>query len=322
MELKSRISGYIEDLKDYVSSRHYSRARRYLLKHLPEELHDLKIGIVLGSAQGGCIEFDNDDYIKIKYSDVPGSPKDRRYKAAGHEKEFKVGSVEDTSVIVANGRHHIHEGYDGNDIAFLVRLMKLMGVEILVLTNSAGGLNPEYEVGDLMLIIDHDDSSLPVYASPLLGQPKEIRTVHHLPQPYGGMYDLELTETMKEVADELDIPCHAGSYKLVTGPHFEPPKRTDNLIEDGFDSVGMSTVPEVIAVNGFLGLEGEEDLDDVKVVGIAGISNKMRSLYDERFDYETVTNDTSSEEVVESLREIGPRVNDLFHGFIRELHED
>ncbi len=312
---------YIEKAeKEYLTSHDLSRAYRDLLDQVPRSLQSPRLGFILGSAQKGCIVPEGG--VEIPYSNIlcfPPIP--GRYSAIGHEKKFSVGYFEDVETIVANGRNHYHEGYNGHEIAFLTRLMKLMGIELLVLTNAAGGLNSDYEVGDLMLIIDHDYSSLTHDQNPLICPPPDVRVVHHLPQPYyGGIYDLELTDRVKDIAEKLEIPCRTGVYRYVAGSEFEPAAKTSRFRAFGLGSVGMSTIIELIGMRGFLGLEGSDDLEDVRVLGISGISNTMEEVYDEKFDHDTLTNNTDDAEVLAAMEKIGPRIEILSRELIRDLY--
>lgn len=213
-----------------------------------------KVAIVLGSGLG--------DYAKqikvvteIEYSDIQGFPVST---VPGHAGKFIFGYVGNVPVVCMKGRVHYYEGYEISDVVLPARLMKLMGAEILFLTNAAGGVNTSFHAGDLMLIRDHISVFAP---NPLIGQNlAELGT--RFPD-MSEVYDKELQQIIRETAKECGIFLQEGVYTQLTGPSFETPAEIRMLRALGSDAVGMSTVVEAIAAN-HMGM---------KICGISCISN-------------------------------------------------
>lgn len=213
-----------------------------------------KVAIVLGSGLG--------DYAKqikvvteIEYSDIQGFPVST---VPGHAGKFIFGYVGNVPVVCMKGRVHYYEGYEISDVVLPARLMKLMGAEILFLTNASGGVNTSFHAGDLMLIRDHISVFAP---NPLIGQNlAELGT--RFPD-MSEVYDKELQQIIRETAKECGIFLQEGVYTQLTGPSFETPAEIRMLRALGSDAVGMSTVVEAIAAN-HMGM---------KICGISCISN-------------------------------------------------
>jgi len=213
-----------------------------------------KIGIVGGS--GLDISSLVNNPTKIAYKDIPNFPLST---APGHKGEFIVGSVSGKTVMVMNGRVHYYEGYSMKTVTFPIRVMKELGVDILILTNAAGGLNPNYERGRLMLISDHINF---MGTNPLIGENFE-EWGPRFPD-MSNAYDKELRRKVKDVARRLDIPLYEGVYIAFTGPSFETAAELKMSQTMKADAVGMSTVPEVIVAN-HMGM---------KVIGLSCITDR------------------------------------------------
>ena len=212
-----------------------------------------KIALILGSGLGGYA-----DEIKVEctvdYSEIEGFPIST---VAGHKGRFVFGYVNDVPVVIMQGRVHYYEGYPMEDVVLPVRLMKLMGAEILFVTNAAGGVNYSFECGDFMLINDQ----ICMVPSPLIGE-----NIDELGPRFPDMseiYSKKLRDTVKSAARNLDIPLREGVYIQLTGPNYESPSEVRMVRILGADAVGMSTACEAIAAN-HMGM---------KVVGISCISN-------------------------------------------------
>ncbi|MCI7768005.1 MAG: purine-nucleoside phosphorylase [Oscillospiraceae bacterium] len=212
-----------------------------------------KIALILGSGLG-----DYADGIDIRatldYKDIEGFPVST---APGHKGRFVFGYVEGVPVVVMQGRVHYYEGYSMEDVVLPVRLMKLMGAEVLFLTNAAGGVNWHFECGDFMLINDQ----ICMAPSPLIGE-----NLDELGPRFPDMseiYSKKLRDIVKRSARELDIPLREGVYIQLTGPNYESPSEVRMVRTLGADAVGMSTACEAIAAN-HMGM---------KIVGISCISN-------------------------------------------------
>ena len=198
-----------------------------------------KVVLVLGSGLG-----DYADSIKvvteIEYKDIEGFPVST---VPGHAGKFIFGYVGEVPVVCMKGRVHYYEGYPVSDVVLPARLMKLLGAEILFLTNASGGMNKSFKAGDLMLITDHIGMFVP---NPLIGQ-----NVDELGTRFPDMshvYDLDLQEIIRNAAKQNQIDLKEGVYVQLTGPSYESPAEIKML--SGFaDAVGMSTVVEAIAAN-------------------------------------------------------------------------
>ncbi len=194
--------------------------------------------VILGSGLEGVIG-EIDVVSRIAFAQVPGFPPPT---VEGHAGQFVFGRIGDTSVVVMQGRIHLYEGHPVEMLALYVRAAKLMGVETLVVTNAAGGVNPDLAPGDIVLIEDHMNL---MFTNPLLGP-----NVEEFGPRFPGMvgiYTPGLLILAREVAGELGIPICGGIYAGLTGPTFETPAEVRMLRALGADVVGMSTVPEVIA---------------------------------------------------------------------------
>jgi len=195
-----------------------------------------EIGIVLGSGLGklgGLIE----DPIVIPYSAIPDFPQST---AQGHAGNFLVGHLSGRTVIAMQGRIHYYEGYAIQQTVIPIRVMKLLGIKYLFVSNAAGGSNPAYKVGDLMIIRDH----INLLPNPLIG-PNMDEFGPRFPD-MTRPYDLGLIRLAKEVAAEQGVDLREGVYISCTGPTFETPGEYRFFRTIGADAVGMSTTPEVI----------------------------------------------------------------------------
>lgn len=196
-----------------------------------------KIGIILGSGLGGLVE-EVDITEKISYADIPGFPLST---VEGHSGYLIFGRLAGREVVVMQGRFHYYEGYEMSQVTLPVRVMKFLGVDTLLVSNASGGLNPDFEVGDLMLIRDHINLQ-PVH--PLTGK-NDTRLGPRFPD-MSKAYDKTLSDTVLKAAEAKGIRLHTGVYVGVQGPTFETPSEYKMFRILGGDAVGMSTVPEII----------------------------------------------------------------------------
>ena len=213
-----------------------------------------KAAIVLGSGLG-----DYADQIQVEselsYSEIEGFPVST---VPGHAGKFIFGYVGRVPVVCMKGRVHFYEGYDVRDVVLPARLMKLLGAEILFLTNAAGGVNTSFHPGDLMLIRDHISLFAP---NPLIGENMDELGVRF--PDMSTVYDVQLQKLIRDTARENGIYLQEGVYAQLTGPSFESPAEIRMLRSLGCDAVGMSTVVEAIAAN-HMGM---------RICGISCISN-------------------------------------------------
>lgn len=199
-----------------------------------------KVAIVLGS---GLVDYANDIRVvsELSYEDIEGFPVST---VPGHAGKFIFGYVGEVPVVCMKGRVHYYEGYPISDVVLPTRLMKLMGAEILFLTNASGGINKDFHAGDLMLITDQISMFAP---NPLMGP-----NVEQLGTRFPDMtevYDKDLQEIIRTTAAEYAIDLKEGVYIQFTGPSYETPAEVRMAAVLGADAVGMSTTVEAIAAN-------------------------------------------------------------------------
>ncbi len=218
-----------------------------------------EVAVILGSGLG---EFANEIKIvdTINYTDIKGFPVST---VKGHAGRFVFGYVEDTPVVIMQGRVHYYEGYPMSDVVLPTRLMGMMGAKKILLTNAAGGCNPDYKPGDLMIIADRITTAVP---SPLIGpNMEELGT--RFPD-MSEVYSKRLQEVIRVCANECDIEMQKGVYVQFTGPNYETPAEVKLAQLWGGDAVGMSTAVEAMAAN-HMGME---------VCGISCITNMAAGI--------------------------------------------
>jgi purine-nucleoside phosphorylase len=196
-----------------------------------------KIGIILGTGLGALAE-EIENPTKISYEDIPHFP---HSTVKSHAGRFVCGTLSGKSVMAMEGRFHFYEGYSLKQITLPVRVMKALGCEVLIVSNACGGMNPQFNKGDLMLIDDHINL---IGDNPLIGK-NDDRLGPRFPDMCWP-YDRELLKIAQKVALEEKITCHKGVFVAVSGPNLETRAEYRFLRGIGADVVGMSTVPEVI----------------------------------------------------------------------------
>jgi purine-nucleoside phosphorylase len=198
-----------------------------------------ELAIILGTGLGGIVD-DIRIHMSLDYSEIPNFPIST---APGHHGKLIFGSLGGKNVMVMQGRFHYYEGYSMQEITFPVRVMKFMGIKYLFVSNASGGINPEFEISDLMIQTDH----INLLPNPLIGK--------HFPEfgdrfpDMSAAYDKVLIEKALVIAKENNIRVRLGCYVGVTGPTLETPKEYQYFRAIGGDTVGMSTVPEVIVAH-------------------------------------------------------------------------
>ena len=196
-----------------------------------------RVGVILGTGLGALAD-DIENPISIPFEDVPGFP---GTTLSGHAGQVTLGQIAGVSIITFEGRYHAYEGHSINTITLPVRLIKALGAEILVVSNAAGCLNPQWARGDLMIIEDHINM---MGINPLIG-PNDDRLGPRFPDMCAP-YDPQLLALAQEIAIKEGIKAHQGVYLAVTGPNLETRAEYRFMRMIGADAVGMSTVPEVI----------------------------------------------------------------------------
>lgn len=201
---------------------------------------DGKVAVILGSGLGGFASKIKTTHV-FPYQEIPNFPVS---SVEGHSNRLIVGTFEGKKIIAMQGRFHYYEGHSMETLTFPIRVFKMLGIEYLVLSNAAGGINYSFEVGDLMMITDHINF---FGTNPLIGP-----NIDELGPRFPDMtraYDPELIQFVRETAREKLIPLHEGVYVGGTGPSFETPAEYRFFHMCGGDAIGMSTVPEVIVAN-------------------------------------------------------------------------
>jgi purine-nucleoside phosphorylase len=196
-----------------------------------------KVGIILGTGLGGLAE-EITEAVKIPYQEVPHFP---HSTVESHAGRLVCGSLGGKAVLAMEGRFHFYEGYTLQQITFPVRVMKAMGADVLIVSNACGGMNPQWDKGDIMLIEDHINL---LSDNPLIGK-NDDRLGSRFPD-MSQVYDLELIKLAQRVALEEKIPVKKGVFVAVSGPNLETRAEYRFLKQIGADVVGMSTVPEAI----------------------------------------------------------------------------
>jgi purine-nucleoside phosphorylase len=242
--------------------------------------------MILGSGLGDLADL-VENAIRIPYSDIPFWP---AATVQGHAGLLVAGRLFGADVLVLQGRVHYYEGYSMAQVTLPVRVMKLLGVETIVLTNAAGAINPAFEPGDVMLITDHIAMIGMAGMNPLRG-PNLNEFGPRFPD-MSQVYDRRLAQMARDEAVHAGIELREGVYCGLSGPSFETPADLRFLRTIGADAVGMSTVPEAIVARHA----------SMHVLGLSGISNKAN------LDGSTVT---THEEVLEAGRIIVPRMRSL-----------
>ncbi|MCJ8011147.1 purine-nucleoside phosphorylase [Paenibacillus sp. KQZ6P-2] len=232
-----------------------------------------EVGLILGSGLGILADLIQDG-ISIPYQDIPHFPVST---VEGHEGELLLGTIEGRAVVMMKGRFHMYEGYGPEVTAFPVRVMKELGVQSLLVTNAAGGVNTSYEPGDLMLISDHLNLT---GKNPLIG-PNDAALGVRFPD-MSEAYSCRLRSLLKDTAESKGIHVQEGVYAGLLGPTYETPAEIRMLRTLGADAVGMSTVSETIVAR-HAGLE---------VLGISCISNMAAGILDQPLSHDEVMETT------------------------------
>ena len=254
------------------------------------------VGLILGSGLGPLADEVN-ALATMPYGEIPGFA---RSSVEGHAGRLVLGTLEGARVMVMQGRLHYYEGYTLQQVTFPVRVMRAMGVGTLIVTNAAGGLNPNFRAGDLMLIEDHINLLGWGGNNPLTG-PNDERLGPRFPD-IKPPYSPDLMALAERAGRECNIPLRRGVYIIVAGPTFETHAELRLLRQWGADAVGMSTVHEVIVARH----------GGMNVLGISSITNA--ALADAERGAET-----THREVQEVASEIGPRLSRLVRGVLARM---
>ena len=261
---------------------------------LDKSQHRPKLGIILGTGLG-ALASDIKDSVVIPYNTLPNWPTST---VKGHAGRLVVGNLEGRPTLVMQGRAHYYEGYSMAAVGFPVRVMKMLGIDTLFVTNASGGINPEYRAGDVMLISDHINLIGMSGLSPLRG-PNISELGPRFPDMMNA-YDSELRKIAFEVGSSCGYEVHQGVYAGLAGPNLESPVEYRMLKTIGADAVGMSTVAEVIVARH----------SGMNVLGISGITNKANL---------DGTSYTTLAEVLEVGKVIAPKILRIILGVVRQM---
>ncbi|RKD72917.1 purine-nucleoside phosphorylase [Sinobaca qinghaiensis] len=234
-----------------------------------------KIGLILGSGLG-ILADEIEEAVVIPYEKIPGFPVST---VEGHAGELVVGKLEGVAVAAMKGRFHYYEGYSMQEVTFPVRVMHMLGIEALFVTNAAGGINESFKAGNLMRIKDHINQ---MGANPLIGKNEESFGTRF--PDMSNAYSERLAHIANKAAKELEIDLKEGVYAANTGPCYETPTEINMLRVLGADAVGMSTVPEVIAAAH----------SSIQVLGISCISNMAAGILDQPLSHDEVMETTTA----------------------------
>ena len=255
-----------------------------------------KIAIILGSGLGPLAEAIEEPTI-LEYSDLPNWPQST---VEGHHGRLVIGYLQGHPVLVMQGRVHFYEGYNMYQVTYPIRVMQVLGIETLIVTNAAGGINTSFSEGDLMLIEDHINLLGHMGSNGLIG-PNDTRLGDRFPI-FTVAYDQELRRLAIRVAREIGVHLQRGVYLSLAGPAFETPAEIRMFRAWGADAVGMSTAPEVtVARHG-----------GIRVLGISSITNVA-------IDHQDIDRDVSHEEVIEVGAQIVPNLIQLLKGILENL---
>ncbi len=251
-------------------------------------LVQLDFGIILGSGLGGLVDI-IDVKLEIPYTEIPNFPVST---VEGHSGALIYGEIEGKKVVAMQGRFHFYEGWDIDEVTFPVRVMKFLGIDNLIVSNASGGVNPNFKVGDIMIIKDHINM-MPNH--PLRGANDERlgpRFVDmHEP------YNLKMIALVEDIAKQKNIPVQKGIYLALQGPTFETPAEYKMVFLMGTDAVVMSTVPEVIVTKHMC-----MEWFGLSVITDLGIDGKVEEV--------------SHEAVQEAAKAAGKNVSELVKTFI------
>lgn len=250
-----------------------------------------EIALILGSGLGSLAD-EIEDAVYFPYRDIPHFPVST---VEGHAGRLVIGILEGKKVVAMQGRFHYYEGYDMEEVTFPVRVMKLLGVEKLIVTNAAGAVNKSFNPGDLMLISDHLNLT---GDNPLIGRNLE-KFGPRFPD-MSNAYDKDLRDKVKKGAKSINIELQEGVYVAMSGPTYETPAEVRMVRILGGDAVGMSTVPEVIIAAH----------SGIKVAGISCMTNMAAGILEQPLDHK---------EVIETSEMVREKFIKLMKNIVKEI---
>ncbi len=276
---------------DYFSYSHYEAAAALIR----EKAHiEPTVGLILGSGLSPLAE-GVEDAVSLAYRELPHFPVST---VSGHAGRLVMGYLEGQPVAVMQGRVHYYEGYSMAEITFPVRVMQVLGIETLIITNAAGGLRPGFSAGDVMLIADHINLIGMAGLNPLRGP--NVEALGPRFPDMSDVYDAELRDQARRVATDHNVPLHEGVYICLAGPSYETMADLAFLRSIGADAVGMSTVPEAtVARHG-----------GTRVLGLSGVTNVLPAPGEPAVK-------TDHEEVLAAGQKLTPRLEIIIRGVLQ-----
>ncbi|MEJ6950981.1 purine-nucleoside phosphorylase [Natronospora cellulosivora (SeqCode)] len=263
-------------------------------KYIEKKVDNMpKVALILGSGLGVLAE-EIENAVKIPYQDIPDFPVST---VSGHAGQLVLGNLEGSEVLAMQGRFHYYEGYSMEELTLPVRVMKNLGIDTLIVTNAAGGVNKNFWPGEFMIISDHINM---MGDNPLIG----MNLDDYGPRfpDMSEAYSKDLISLAEKVASDHGIITRKGVYAAMSGPSYETPAEIRFLAGNGIDAVGMSTVPEVIVASHM----------NLKVLGISCITNMAAGILPQALDHS---------EVVEIAEKVRPQFITLIRGIIKKLGE-
>jgi purine-nucleoside phosphorylase len=249
------------------------------------------VGVVLGSGLGNVMSGVQAD-VEIPYSDIPGA---KASTVVGHSGKMVIGHAGKTPVVVLSGRMHFYEGYEMAQVVHLARVVGRLGIKTLLVTNAAGGVNTSFKAGDLMIISDHINM---MGVNPLRGP-----NINELGERFFDMseaYPESLRKIAREVGKEQGLKLQEGVYLALSGPSFETPAEIRAFRTLGADAVGMSTVPEVVAMSHM----------NIPCLGFSCITNMAAGILKQKLGHE---------EVIETGKRVEKQFTQLILGVLQRL---
>ncbi|KAF1829895.1 hypothetical protein BDW02DRAFT_573554 [Decorospora gaudefroyi] len=301
---------------------------QYVRSQLPEALQNPKVAIVCGSGLGGLAEtIEPEPKVELAYGTVPNFPKST---VQGHAGKFVFGQIgpQKTPVALLVGRAHFYEGHTMDLVTFATRVCKLLGVETMIVTNAAGGLNQNYRVGDIVCLNDHLNMAGLVGIHPLRGPNIEEFGVRF--PPLSDAYDLDLRRRTHKAwvrlgLDQQQRRLHEGVYAFVAGPTYETRSECRMLSMLGADVVGMSTVPEIIvARHAGIRILAFSLVTNVAVLeaGSRGNDAEVQAMSKTELTEYLSKGKANHEEVLEAGREAAKDMQALVKQILSDLHDD
>lgn len=263
---------------------HALEAANYIKKN---NQYQPKIGLILGSGLGGLVE-EMTETFEFTFEEIPHFVQST---TQGHSGKVVVGKLNGVLVVALSGRYHFYEGYELSLVTFPVRVMRILGIETLILTNACGAINKDFKPGDLMVINDHLNL---VSNNPLIG--KNIDQFGPRFPDSTEIYTKDLRRIAHQTAESLGFSLRDGVYAWWTGPSYETPAEIKMIRILGADAVGMSTVPEALVASHM----------DMKVLGISCLTNMASGILDQKLSHHEVL-------------EVAQTVNQKFRNLIKKI---